>query len=106
VLTHSHRKSTSGRHQSTCAGGASGQIGTNGTIAAALSDASIDPAAFVERFVAPCATRLNASTLAKEEAVARLATARARAAGRINQSFIAHGPASGQGRMGGRAPRW
>jgi hypothetical protein len=72
------------------------QLGTGGTIADALRAAGKDPAAFIEIFVASRAERLDAAvaagTLTREDADARLATARSMAAARIAQPFTARGP--------------
>jgi hypothetical protein len=76
------------------------QLGNDGAIATALTAKGIDPAGFVDRFVATRATRLDAAvaagTLTREDADARLATARSMAAARIAQPFTAPG-AVGQG---------
>lgn len=76
------------------------QLGSDGTIAATLKAQRIDPAGFVDRFVATRARQLDAAvaagTLTREEADARLALARSMAAARIAQPFTALGP-GGQG---------
>lgn len=107
------------------------QLGTDGTILAALTDAGIEPEAFLDSFVASRAERLAAAVAAgrmtQAEADAQLALARSMAATRIAQPFSANGrpsqapgsgngptytdadgdgvcdhqPADGQGRMGG-----
>lgn len=112
------------------------QLGTGGTIADAVTAAGVNPTAFIETFVASRAERLDAAVaagaLTREDADARLATARAMAAARIARPFTALGPGGhgavsqgagfvdengdgvcdlmpegGQmpGRMGGRGPR-
>ncbi len=81
------------------------KLGTDGTIAAALTAGGIDPAAFINRFVATRATRLDAAvtagTLTRAEADTRLATARALSTARINQPFTVLGP-GGQGPNAGQ----
>ncbi len=107
------------------------QLGTDGTILAALTEAGIAPEAFLDTFVASRAERLDAAVAAgwmtQEEAAAQLALARSMAATRIAQPLSANGrqsqapgsgngpaytdadgdgvcdhqPAGGQGRMGG-----
>ena len=76
------------------------KLGTDGTIAAALTAGGIDPAAFIDRFVASRAARLDAAvaagTLTRAQADAQLANARAMATTRINQPFTVRGP-GGQG---------
>jgi hypothetical protein len=85
------------------------QLGTDGTgtegtarsaIAGALTAGGVDPAAFIETFVASRADRLDAAVaagmLTREEADARLATARSMSAARIAQPFTALVP-GGQG---------
>lgn len=76
------------------------QLGSDGTIADALSAAGIAPLDFVERFVASRAERLEAAvaagTLSRADADARLATARSMSAARIAQPFTQLGP-GGQG---------
>lgn len=76
------------------------QLGTQGTIRDVLIAGDVDPEGFVERFVTSRAKRLEAAVaagaLTREEADARLATARSMAAARIAQPFTALGP-GGQG---------
>jgi hypothetical protein len=76
------------------------RLGTDGTIADELKAGGVEPLKFIERFVASRAERLDAAvaagTLTREEADARLATARSMSAARIAQPFTALGP-GGQG---------
>jgi hypothetical protein len=93
------------------------QLGTDGTIADALKAGGVDPAAFIDTFVASRATRLDAAvaagTLTREDADARLATARSMATARIYQAFTRLGPGgmgaqtgmARPGGMGGQAGR-
>jgi hypothetical protein len=110
------------------------QLGAGGRITDALTAGGVEPAAFIDEFVASRAERLDADvaagTLTREQADARLATARSMAAARIAQPFTAGGaggrgagqgpgfvdedgdgvcdlmPAGGQARQGGgRGPR-
>ncbi len=80
------------------------KLGAEGTIAAALTDAGHDPAAFVDGFVATRAARLDAAvaagTLTAEEAEARLLTARSMSTARIYQPFTALGPGGQGAQMG------
>ncbi|MEI7645084.1 MAG: hypothetical protein WCJ55_12480 [Chloroflexales bacterium] len=81
------------------------QLGTDGTIAAALTAGGVDPTAFIDSFVASRATRLDAAvaagTLTRADADARLVTARAMSTARINQPFTVLGP-GGQGPNAGQ----
>jgi hypothetical protein len=76
------------------------QFGTDGTIAAALTAGGVDPAAFIDSFVATRVERLDAAvvagTMTRADADARLATARSLSTARIYQPFTALGP-GGQG---------
>jgi hypothetical protein len=76
------------------------RLGTDGTIAGALTAGGVDPAAFIDRFVASRAVRLDAAVaagmLTREDADARLATARSMSATRIAQPFTTLSP-GGQG---------
>lgn len=80
------------------------RLGSDGTIADALTAGDVDPAAFIERFVASRAERLDAAvaagTITREDADARLSSARSMATARIYQPFTALGP-SGQGQRQG-----
>jgi hypothetical protein len=81
------------------------QLGSDGTIAAALTAGGVDPATFIDSFVASRAARLDAAvaagTLTRQDADARLATARSMATARIYQPFTALGP-GGQGPNAGQ----
>ncbi len=81
------------------------QLGTDGTIAAALTAGGVDPAAFIDTFVASRATRLDAAVAAgsmtRAAADAQLATARSLSTARIYQPFRALGP-GGQGPNAGQ----
>ncbi|NTU81006.1 MAG: hypothetical protein HGA45_16765, partial [Chloroflexales bacterium] len=81
------------------------QLGSDGTIAAALTAGGVDPAAFIDSFVASRAARLDAAVAAgsmiRQDADARLATARSMATARIYQPFSALGP-GGQGLNAGQ----
>ena len=81
------------------------QLGTDGTIAAALTAGGVDPVAFIDTFVALRAERLNAAvaagTMTRADADTRLITARSMATTRINQPFTVLGP-GGQGPNAGQ----
>jgi hypothetical protein len=76
------------------------QLGSDGTIAAALTAGGVNPTTFIDTFVASRATRLDATvaagTMTRAAADAQLVTARAMSTARINQPFTALGP-GGQG---------
>lgn len=81
------------------------QLGTDGTIADTLTAGNVDPAAFIDEFVASRATRLDAAvaanTMTQQDADARLATARSMSTARIYQPFTQLGP-GGQGPNAGQ----
>jgi hypothetical protein len=81
------------------------QLGSDGTIAAALTAGGVDPASFIDSFVASRAARLDAvvaaGTMTRQDADARLATARSMSTARIYQPFTALGP-GGQGPNAGQ----
>lgn len=81
------------------------QLGPGGTIADVLTAGGVEPAAFIDDFVASRAARLDgavaAGALTREQADARLATARSMAAARIAQPLSAGGPG---GRGAGHGP--
>jgi hypothetical protein len=81
------------------------QLGTDGTIAAALTAGGVDPAAFIDTFVASRATRLDAAvaagTMTRAAADAQLVTARSMSTARIYQPFTVLGP-GGQGPNAGQ----
>lgn len=76
------------------------QLSAGGTLAEALTAGGIDPAAFIDEFVASRAERLSAAvaagTMSQADADARLATARSMATARLYQPFTVLGP-GGQG---------
>lgn len=76
------------------------QLSAGGTLAEALTAGGIDPAAFIDAFVASRAERLSAAvvagTMTQADADARLATARSMATARLYQPFTVLGP-GGQG---------
>jgi hypothetical protein len=76
------------------------QLSAGGTLADALTDGGIDPAAFIDEFVASRAERLSAAvaagTMTQADADARLATVRSMATTRLYQPFTVLGP-GGQG---------
>lgn len=76
------------------------QLSAGGALADALASGGVDPAAFIDTFVAVRADRLSAAvaagTMTQADADARLATARSMATARLYQPFTALGP-GGQG---------
>lgn len=81
------------------------QLRSGTTLAEALKAGGVNVAAFVDRFIASRAERLNAAVaagaLTRAEADARLATLRATVTARLDQPFTVRGP-SGQGARAGQ----
>ncbi len=81
------------------------QLRAGTTIADALKAGGVNPASFIDSFVATRAERLNAAVaagrLTRAEADAQLATARSMATARIYQPFTSRGP-GGQGSQVGQ----
>ncbi len=81
------------------------QLRAGATIADALTAGGVNPASFIDSFVATRAERLNAAVaagrLTRAEADAQLATARSLATARIYQPFTSRGP-GGQGPQAGQ----
>ncbi len=81
------------------------QLRSGTTLAEALKAGGVNVAAFIDRFIASRAERLNAAVaagaLTRAEADARLATLRATVTARLDQPFTVRGPA-GQGARAGQ----